>query len=655
MTAKSPGLQNEVDGVLPVCGVFGIITRIPDVVEGYREAASSVLHHMAHRGPDAQGLWCGNHGLLGHRRLSIIDLSEAGTQPLHDAERGLHIVFNGEIYNYPELRLEFEAEGYRFRTRTDTEVILAAYALSGMQFLARLRGMFSFILWDDQRQRVFLCRDRLGKKPLYYHFGSQILAASSEIKSFHALREVPLSIAPEGLRAYLTNQYITGPQTIYREVLKVLPGQCLTLDIPSWCLASHCYWSLADHVGRSAGGVPLESIDASLAESVRYRLVADVEVGVLLSGGIDSSLLASYAMAASGVPLKAFSVTFRDGLLDESDFARAVAEALDMELLTLECETLTPSLFERIIHYADEPLGDEALIPTYMIAEVLSAHVKVVLSGEGADELFWGYPYYQREMLYSRLAPAMGLITDLLGTGTPRSFDQLRKRSPGMTRLVQVLLTPVNSACRRWTSIFSEAEATRLLGGFGDGTPSGTQLSPEAVLFSSLKERTGFLEASLATDLVGWLPDDLLMKVDRMTMAHSVEARTPYLDHKLVELLLRTPARQKADCHTTKRILRRLAAKTLPPAVATMIAGRRKHGFDVPLSKWLRSDLRPIAEDMFSETSLRNLGLMDGKAMRSLWQQVTVGPVSLPLARRAWVLLCLLTWHGHHTNRFGFG
>lgn len=638
-----------------MCGIACITNAAGPLGESQLQAMDRVLAAMAYRGPDASGIWEDGRVLLGHRRLSIIDLSEAGTQPLHDLRRDTHIVFNGEIFNYRDLRRELEGNGYAFVTRTDTETILASYAVHGRNAFHRLNGMFAFILYDRRENRLILCRDRMGKKPLYYRLDGGRFAAFSEIKFFHALRDLPVTLDPESVRAFLALQYVPGPETIYLEIRQVPPGHWLEVDLETWSESLHRYWSIEDCFARPSEQAPsIESLDRCLEDSVRQRLVSDVPMGALLSGGIDSSLIAAYARHLTEAPLTGFVVRFDDQDLDESPFARQVALALRMPLVELDGGKVDPDVLQRVVYHADQPLGDPACVPTFLIHEEIARHVKVVLSGEGADELFWGYPRYQREMLFQRLSP---LLPPRLFAGDASWLMPLENapRPPGgLSRLAKVLAAPIRFGCARWATLFSEPALSRLL----KPLPAGERGVPRFVLAfeaaaASLQARTTPIEASLATDLLFWLPDDLLAKVDRMSMAHGVEARAPFLAHPVVRLALRLPPHQKADPWATKKILRAVLARKLPPRLQEAIVSRGKHGFDVPLTRWLRQELRDMAEELFSAASLRRYPLLSAPSARALWEAfVREKKPSTAYARKIWVLLSFLSWLRWHERRF---
>ena len=637
-----------------MCGIVAAVARDPAVTQMFAPAVERILDAMAYRGPDARGIWADRRVVLGHRRLSIIDLSDAGAQPMHDGANGLHITFNGEIYNYQELRRDLERQGYRFHSRTDTEVILGAYHVYGRNFLAKMRGMFAFVLFDEKNGKVLLCRDRMGKKPLFYYFDGRQLLACSELKGLYAFQGISLSPDPAGIGAFFSLQYVPGTGTILKEVKRIAPGECLELDLRSWRATSFLYWSVYDHIGCHAGpAVKIDEIDAAIRESVRYRLIADVEVGILLSGGIDSSLLSCYAAGLSTSPLKAFLVSFGQKDLDESVYARIVARSLNLELVEIDGGRLDADTFRRVMYHAGEPLGDPACIPTFMISEVIGRHVKVVLSGEGADELFWGYDYYRKQLLYDRLAPFLPRLRpgQKLGGLLAALESNPRVRGP-VARLCKVLSSPCDTGCSRWTTVFGAAALGLLLPAAPAGIARCSGLMESAL--AALKRRAPASEAALALDLMYWLPDDLLVKVDRMSMAHSIEARAPYLDHRLVELALRMPAAQKIDSGSGKKVLRELLLRKLPQDAGRVIAARKKHGFDVPLVSWLGGELRGLADDCFSESGLRDADMLNANYVQRLWRDFKTHGGNPPFARKLWLVLCFLTWYGNHKNKFGF-
>ncbi len=483
------------------------------------------------------GKGCGTMALvlLGHRRLSIIDLSKTGAQPFHNDERDNHIIFNGEIYNYKELR-DILFLRLSLCTTSDTEVILASYDYYGKEFLKHLRGMFAFVLYDKKKNKIIIARDRMGKKPLYLYFDDQRFVVVSELKSFHAFREISLSLDEESLEAYFALQYIPGPYTVYKNVYRLSPGGWAEIDLHLWKYSEQSYWAPYDDIS-NIKDCSIETLDQAIAESVRYRLIADVEVGVLLSGGIDSSLITAYAYKNIGSALRAFTVSFGQSDLDESFYARTVANELGIRLIQIEGQSISSALFEHVMFHTDEPLGDPACIPTYMISKELSNYVKVVLSGEGADELFWGYPHYQRENISRKWNWIHGRIPQSKLQSILRWYDTTVSLPKSVTRLMKVFLQEEDIGVSRWTTVFSNPLIDEMLN-FKTRRYSRKRRYEEqfAECLEKYSHDKDTLSSSLFVDLTSWLPDDLLMKLDRMTMAHSVEARAPFLDKDVVSI-----------------------------------------------------------------------------------------------------------------------
>ena len=630
-----------------------MVFRERKIENGDLEVMSTVLEAIAHRGPDGSGVWHSNRIALGHRRLSIIDLSPSGAQPLHREDLGLHITFNGEIYNYKELRMELSSRGHSFRTSTDTEVILVSYIHFGDEFVSQLRGMFAFILYDERNQKVILARDRMGKKPLHYILDEHRVLISSDIKTFHAYPDQALDIDAESVKAYFALQFIPGPFTIYKQVRRLAPGTILTLDLRRWQVSEHRYWD-REHCSTSTENdlPPAPRVAQALAESVRYRLIADVDVGVLMSGGIDSSLIAFLAREVGGPGLKGFSVEFSDPSLDESTIAASVAKMASIDLMKLSAQTITPDLLFKTVYHCGEPLGDPACIPTYLISELLSKHVKVVLSGEGADELFWGYPHYIQEMDYRMLVRSQGLFASEIGRRVFGGLENAPHLPSAISRATKVLTTSGALGVLRWVTVFGEPALDRLMG--KTYSTSGPRYRSQIEdVFSRNASRTNSIDAAIAVDMAFWLPDDLLLKVDRMSMAHGVEVRTPFLDHTLAELSLTLPRKLKIDGHTTKVVLRKLLAEKLRPHGATMIAERKKHGFETPFRDWMSNELKELADDHLLSPSPEYAALLNREYTRNMWQSYVKHGGTKSFSRKVWLLLTYSVWLEQHKNRFG--
>jgi asparagine synthase (glutamine-hydrolysing) len=631
-----------------MCGIIGIFHREQPIQEADQERLERVLEKLIYRGPDGKGTWASDKVLLGHRRLSIIDLSAAGAQPFVDEKLGFVITFNGEIYNYQEIRSRLVSVGYTFKSQSDTEVILNAYDHYGIDFLSHLRGMFAFCLFDSKRNTAILARDPAGEKPLYYYADERTMVFASEIKVLHAFPEADLAIDVESVKAFFSLQYIPGPHTIYQRVRKLPAGCVLEMDLDTWTWREHRYWSFENnHVNPSTP----EEVDALLSQSVRYRLVADVEVGLLLSGGIDSALLASYAHR-NGVKPRTFVARFDEQNLDESHYAQQVAAYLGLEQITVTGGHLTPDVFDQVIFHGDELLGDPACVPTFLLAREVSKYVKVVLSGEGADELFWGYDTYRYERIWRRFSWLRGIFSrSSRFQNIVSSWETSGQVPAGLTRLGKLLSVNYDIGAARWTSVFADHTLKSLM------TSNDTQLIRLQEIEQRIVRPTQYMDpfsASLSGDLLYWLADDLLMKVDRMTMAHSVEARAPFLDPELILKALALPAKHKLKGKTGKHMLRELVEKHFPADMGRSLAWRKKHGFEVPVSSWLHQNLRECVEDRLSPAKLVKSGLLDTAFVLDLKKNFYASKGDTSLRRKIWMLLCFQSWYEMHEAGFGF-
>jgi len=633
-----------------MCGIIGIISKkdIKNFRSDYFDPLNHALDHMEYRGPDNKGIWMEDGICLGHRRLSIIDLSTDGNQPFHSTCERYIIVFNGEIFNYQELKSDLKKLGHIFRTETDTEVILAAYSQYGENFCKVLRGMFALVIYDRKQKQVVFARDRLGKKPLFIFENEELILFSSEIKFFHAFKNIALDIDEESLLNFLSLQYIPGPGTIYKKVRQISPANVYTYSLSKNLGETITYWNMFDYVGQRKELIQIEELDSLIEKSIKYRLVANVDIGLLLSGGIDSSLLACYMHQLAGKKVKAFNVGFADKSIDESEFAKKVAESLDLELVSLRLEDITVENFSDAIYHADQPLGDSAIIPTYLIAKSISQHVKVVLSGEGADELFHGYDHYGYEKYFYLLGKlpfsgANALLEIFSGLGV-RKFDKIRNK------LRSIESFKFDSGVSRWTSILSPELSRNYLKDSGKITGDYTQQFNS--FLQEFGKKSGKLESSLMLDLLTWLPDDLLVKTDRMMMACSVEARTPFLDHHLVEEIVKSSSHFNKPLFQSKNYLRQLLKKKLPSAVSELISKRPKQGFETPKLHWINSSLSEVSSYLFSEENLKNNPYLNSDMVLTLWNN---SKKRMPGTnyRLVWNIFCFLEWYRQHETKFG--
>jgi len=589
---------------------------------------------LVHRGPDSDGQLLDGPAALASRRLSIIDL-ETGDQPIANEDGTVHVVQNGELYNYRELRVRLERAGHRFATRSDTEVLVHLYEEHGDQFAAQLRGMFAVALWDARRRRLVLARDAFGIKPLYYRVDGDGLAFASE------LRALPRGeIDFDALEGFLAFNSIPGPYTIFRDVKKLPPGHLLVWEDGEARLSRFARPAPvpAEEVRRDREDELAEELRARLRDSVRAHLIADVPVGVLLSGGVDSSLLAALAAQESSEPVHTFSIGFEERSFDELDDARTVAERYGTRheelVLRPDAALLLPQLAEAF----DEPFADSSALPTYLVSELASSHVKVALSGEGGDELFGGYYTYAADLLALRfggLASRARPLVELLPSSSRRaSFDYKAKR------FVRGAGLPPLERHHAWKEIFSTEARAELL-----GRPSSFE--PVELLHARFRETEGaeLLARLQDVDLGTYLVDDLLVKTDRASMAHSLEARVPYLDSLVAGLAQALPTRLKVSGLRKKRLLRKAAAPLLP----RRIVYGRKRGFSIPAAAWLRGELEPFARDVLSAENLRRQAFFRPEPVARLLDRHVAGKDDL--SRQLWGLLAFTLWYERHVER----
>lgn len=581
------------------------------------------------RGPDQQGSHVSQIASLAAVRLKILDLG-GGDQPIYSPDRDTVIVFNGEIYNFRELRAELESHGHRFESSCDTEVVLKAFLQWDTGAFARLHGMFAVALWTESQRRLVLARDRLGIKPLYIARRGDDLHFGSEVKAILAHPEIDRTVDPDALSYFLSLNYIPHPYTLTAAVRKLEPGSWLEW-VNGRVARTERYWRIAF---RPNNALTLEDakreLDFLLDRAVREHLVSDVPLGIWLSGGVDSSTITHYAAKHFPGRLKTFSVSFRGRSFDESPYFREVARAYDTDHQELD---LSPDLdlaaaIERIAHFADEPSADAGALPVWFLSGMTRSHVTVALSGEGADELFGGYKTYQADAYarWMRLVPAplrraaLGAARALLPVSDDKiSFEYKVKRF-----LEGSLLDPVE-AHLFWNGVCSRDQKAALLGRANPPNPADLVRDAEG----------GPLNRFLAIDQRLYLVEDILYKCDRMSMAHSLEVRPPFLDHRIAEFAATLPERFKQD----KFVLRELMRPKLPPVVTS----RRKEGFDIPTHDWFRTRLKPLLLDTVTEASLHDSGLMLAwPAVRQLMDDHFARRINA--GYHLWGLLTLLLW-----------
>lgn len=609
-----------------MCGLWGVAGAPVD--PGQAAAATASLRH---RGPDDEALFRDGDVTLGFARLSILDLAH-GRQPLSDPGGRVTVVCNGEIYNFRELRRELEARGHRFRTGSDAEVLPALYLEHGQDFVTRLRGMFALALWDRDQRRLVLARDALGIKPLFVARDGARLAFASEIKALRPFGWIDRGLDPQAAMHYFSLSYIPGPWTIHRGIRKLAPGTMLVWQDGQ--VRERRWWEL-----RMGAEEPASQAEAAewflrtMRESVRLHLLADVPVGVLLSGGLDSSLLTALASEAGG-QVKTFSIGFDDRRFDELEYARAVARRYGTDHHEAILRPDPTTLPETVLRGCDEPFGDSSALPTALVSQMAARHVKAVLSGEGGDELLAGYETYRADRvarLYNAL-PGRSLlraaVRALPVTHGKASFDYKARR------FVRFAELPPADRHYGFKVIFAPEDLEQLWRG------EAADPALARTLFRRLHDEGGTdpVNRLLAIDAQVYLPDDLLVKVDRMSMAFGLETRVPFLDLPLVEGLSRLSSRWKLRGLTTKHLLRQAAGSLLPRAIMR----RPKAGFSVPMADWMRTVLRERMEEILRPGRIDGDGLLDLAAARRLWDA--------HLARREdhsrnlWCLLVFQCW-----------
>ena len=616
-----------------MCGLAGYLGK---------SAADEVLGRMTgrleHRGPDAAGYYRDGALALGHRRLSILDI-EGSPQPMSTPDGKLTCVFNGEIYNFMSLRQELAARGHLFRTQGDTEALLYAYREWGTAMLERLQGMFVFALWDRDAQRLFLARDHLGVKPLYYSWDGATLVFGSELKALIEHPGVSRDLDLDALALYLESQYIPSPRSVYRAVRKLPAGHAITLE--GGKLALWRYW-VPDYSRKLEldEGEALEQLESELRRSVRSMLVSDVPLGSFLSGGVDSSVVSALMVDISRRPIDTFTLGF-EGETAESEHREAERVSRHIgstnHVLMLRPEQLL-SAFQRWVEAFDEPFADPAALPTMFLAQLTRRHVTVVLTGEGADEVFAGYGNYRKRVSEERISSILGAPLSPL-----RPMVRLLPARARKERLLRAIGEP---RARRYVTIPQVFDAALQPQLFSERflAARSTSMADYAERFFEECNSAHYIDRLMYIDARLWLPDDLLTKVDRATMAYSLEARVPYLDHRFFEFCARLDPQLKQRGTTGKYLLKKLAEKLLPPD----IVHRRKQGFVPPLAEWFGGLLREEADGAFA--SLAKRGLLRPSALSAVVHEHHSG--RRRHGGRLWALLVLEKWFQRYAPGF---
>lgn len=565
-----------------MCGIVGVISFEPFKT---RPPLAAMRDAMRHRGPDDAGEWWSVDGRVGlaHRRLSILDLSPLGHQPMLSDDEQLSIVFNGEIYNFAELKSELEAKGHRFRSHSDTEVILAAYRAWGDACIARLRGMFALALYDVQQQRVLLARDRAGEKPFFYSHANGQLRFASELKALLADPSVPRTLDASALDSYLAFGYVPGEQCLVAGVRKLGAGMLAVVDITRGALTTHTYWKLpAPPSNQRVDETELvDRLERLLEASVREQLVADVPVGVLLSGGVDSSLVVAMAARVSSKPVRTFTIAFPGhGVYDEGPYAQIVAKHFGTEHHELVAEPASLDLLPELVRQYDEPIADSSMLPTYLVSRLIRPHCTVALGGDGGDELFGGYHLYQIVLAQQALRRRIpGILRGPIGAAAHKLPVGFR----GRTYAQAISLDPLSAVAQ--TGLYFDRATRARISSLVRG--SGVTAPAEELRHRIASGVDDTLQQLTRADFSSYMCDDILVKVDRASMLASLEVRAPFLDQRIIEFAFgEIPTHLRTSLHERKILPRRLAKRVLPSELDI----NRKRGFSIPLADWFRGE-----------------------------------------------------------------
>lgn len=620
-----------------MCGIAGKFNVSRD--EPVRaHVVAAMTRALEHRGPDDEGVWVEGRIGLGNRRLAVIDLSERAHQPMSNEDGSLWIAYNGEVYGFTDLRRELEQHGHRFRSASDTEVILHAYEQFGEECLGRLRGMFAFAVWDARQQSLFVARDRVGKKPLFYYWDGRTLAFASEVRALLQDPSVPIEADPIGIHEYVTYGYVPAPRSAFRNVRKLPAGHFMV--VRDGRLRVQRYWKLSyAPKWRGTEDSLCEQLMSLLDEAVRLRLVSDVPVGALLSGGVDSSIVVATMRRHVSGPLKTFSIGFAEAKYNEAEYAREVARRFETDHQEFVVRPRAADLIPAIAWHYGEPFADSSALPSLIVCRMARQQVTVALNGDGGDESFLGYERYAAVRLAGALDWLPGSVRRRLSVSAHMRTPGSKSRLHRLQRFVSVLGEEPRRRYARWLVFFDEERRRDLYSSaFHDQM---SRHDPLSVLFQAYaaSDAPDFVEQSANTDVELYLPDDLLVKMDIASMANSLELRSPLLDHRLMEFAARLPRRLKLRGTTGKYLLKKAFRGTLP----TRVLYRPKMGFGIPIDAWFRTDLRALAYDTLLDTRAASRGYFRPEVVRRYLDEHISGRGHHQY--RIWNLLMLELWH----------
>jgi len=622
-----------------ICGElrFGGGTTSPDRLTSMRDV-------LTHRGPDADGLYLSSDRRAGlaFRRLRILDLSRDADQPMTNEDGTVQVVFNGEIYNFLELRTELEAKGHRFRSRSDTEVIVHLYEDEGEGAIARLDGMFAIAIWDERAKRLLLARDRAGKKPLFYARTRDTFVFASEIKSFFGLDDLVIEVDREMVPQYFIHGFVPCPRTLYTNVRQVPPATAVTVEADGR-VKTEVYWRLRLRPHASDAAPPVDEREAAstvrdlMIRAVERRLISDVPLGAFLSGGIDSTIIVGVMSQLMGSRVKTFSIGFEgDPAFDETSYARDVAQQFDTDHTEFRVTPSAVDLIDTLVWHHDGPFGDASAIPTHIVSRLTRQHVTVALTGDGGDELFAGYMRFAAGVAAERLPKGISRPIHAAFGLVPAQANERHWFEKGR-RFVRAMNLPLYERMTRWSSIFYEDLESLLAPDLLASLPPINHLEYLDSEREHMRELST-LGTLLHANFRSYLLDDLLVKVDRCTMANSLEARSPFLDTELINYVGGLPDAMKLRGLTTKVILRKAFDDLLPPSVVK----RGKMGFGVPLGAWFRTELRDYIQDLLLDSSARYKAFLSVSYVEQLVRRHQAGEANSGL--QLWSILCFEVW-----------
>jgi len=621
-----------------MCGICGVVS-----FQAGHVTDKSILQRMNqtlnHRGPDDEGYYQDTQASLAMRRLSIIDLF-TGQQPIANENSDIWVVYNGEIYNFQAVRAELQQRGHQFKTQTDTEIIVHAYEEYGDDCVKRFNGMFALALWDSRRCRLFMARDHLGIKPLYYWAGQDKLVFGSELKALVIHPDVPRQINLAAVDLFLSLEYIPSPLTIYEGIFKLPPGHILVMEAGRLQLSQ--YWDVARQPVGEDEDECAETLAGLMKEAVQIRMISDVPVGAFLSGGIDSSAVVGYMSQFSSKPVQTFTIGFADSTYNELPFAEAVAKHFCTDH---HYEMLNPdiaSLAEQLVQHHDEPFADTSIFPTYLVSKLARQHVKVALSGDGGDELFAGYDTYRAEQLNHHY----GKLPGALRRNVFPAFANMLPPQPAKKGTINKVKRMIEGGAldpalqhARWMIFMNNREKNSLY------QPDLMEMlkyeATETFFERHFQNANAFdtLAQQQYVDMKTYLPDDILTKVDRMSMAVSLEARVPLLDHRIAEFALNLPPHMKLNRSRTKIIMRRAVRRLVPD----LVLEKPKEGFSIPMKHWLGSSLKPMMLDLLAENSVHQRGYFKPQVVSTWMREHLDGRANH--SHRLWALMVLELWH----------